>query len=140
MNKNKGSKKKNLIILIVEDDDQIRDLILRFFKDSEEDNIFKSADFLSAGNGAEAKKILAESMCAVDLLITDYSMPELNGCQLIEWLKEENCNLKILTISGFIADRHEEVKIMQLTDFFLSKPFGKSQIVHAVKVALGMIE
>ncbi|NTV95035.1 MAG: response regulator [Thiobacillus sp.] len=41
--------------------------------------------FIEAGNGVEAAKVLEES--AVDLVVTDYNMPEMDGQALIEHIR-----------------------------------------------------
>ena len=45
-------------------------------------------EFIEAANGAEAVAILAETM--VDLVITDYHMPEMDGRALVEYIRQQS--------------------------------------------------
>jgi len=45
-------------------------------------------EFLEAANGIEAMAVLAETM--VDLVITDYNMPEMDGRALIEHIRQQS--------------------------------------------------
>ena len=45
-------------------------------------------EFLEAANGIEAMQVLAETM--VDLVITDYNMPEMDGRALVEHIRQQS--------------------------------------------------
>jgi len=55
---------------------------------------------IEAVNGKEAVAILAESM--VDLVITDYNMPEMDGRELTEYIREQSwqCEVPILMVTS----------------------------------------
>lgn len=63
-------------------------------------------DVLTATNGREALKIFSAN--PVEAVILDYSMPEMNGCQVAAELKRMNPNVKILLLSAYL-DLPEEV-------------------------------
>jgi len=52
-----------------------------------------------ANDGAEALEALRET--AVDVLVTDISMPKMTGLELIRRLREQGADLKIIVLSGF---------------------------------------
>lgn len=64
--------------LIVDDDDLFRDLLSTFFCDD--------ADILTARNGQEALALV--KVHCVDIILTDYNMPVMNGIEFLERTRE----------------------------------------------------
>jgi signal transduction histidine kinase len=56
---------------------------------------------LVASSAKEALKVFAEHSSAVDLLIADCVMPEMNGQELAETLRRQKPGLKVLLVSGY---------------------------------------
>ena len=115
-------------ILIVEDDQQMREMLKQYLE-SEEYEVIDSHD------GSEAVKILRETN--VDLIITDIIMPEIDGVGLIRNLRREYPNLNIIAISG--GSRHIDpqnpLKIVEklgVTHTF-TKPFKLTELLGAVR-------
>ena len=81
-------------ILTVDDSPTIRDMI-RLILSSGDQNY----ELLEASNGLEAvTKLNAET---VDLVITDIQMPEMDGFELVEKIKQDmNLNIPILVMTG----------------------------------------
>jgi len=117
------------IILIVEDDKEIRDYI--------KNSLRLKYRIISAQDGQEgikkAKKIIP------DIIISDIKMPEVSGIQLCNQLKEEEktSHVPIVLLTGFTS---HEVKIEGLrkgADAYLSKPFNidelEAQIVNLLE-------
>jgi CheY-like chemotaxis protein len=63
-------------------------------------------DVLTATSGREALKVFAAN--PVTAVILDYSMPEMNGCQVAAELKRLNPKVKILLLSAYL-DLPDEV-------------------------------
>jgi CheY-like chemotaxis protein len=63
-------------------------------------------DVLTATSGREALRIFAEH--AIQAVILDYSMPEMNGGQVAAELKRMNPRIKILLLSAYV-DLPDEV-------------------------------
>jgi len=65
------------------------------------------------------------------LVISDYSMPNLNGCELCTKVKELNENIKVILISAYdsIADN-------KLNFELLRKPFTLQKLLDRVNVYL----
>lgn len=76
------------------------------FVDDYEDSQIAFKDFLqgygysvlTAGDGVEALEVMENT--AVDLVITDYDMPQMNGGELIKRIKETWSQLPCILISG----------------------------------------
>ena len=92
------AERKTIAIIVAEDDDDVRafytELFLPFF--------LPGARVHSCPNGEEAlKKVQEETM--VDLLLTDFRMPVMDGLELAREARKNNKNspgLKILMVSG----------------------------------------
>ena len=63
-------------------------------------------DVLTATSGREALKVFADN--PITAVILDYSMPEMNGCQIAAELKRMNPAVKILLLSAYL-DLPDEV-------------------------------
>lgn len=62
----------------------------------------------------------------VDLVITDYDMPTLNGCDMRQMVRQTHPNIRVLGMSGFnFSDRD---MITRMFDAFLQKPFRVSDL------------
>jgi two-component system cell cycle sensor histidine kinase/response regulator CckA len=104
-------------ILLAEDEDGLRRLFARGLR-------MRGFDVIEASNGLEALRAL-EQLKAVDLLVSDVVMPEMDGPTLFKAMRERRPDLKVLFISGY-AFEVEHVA-------FLPKPFSLAQLVAAVK-------
>ena len=71
-----------LKVLVVDDSPNARKFIMRVLG-----NLGVEA-FIEAGNGAEAIAILDDTL--VDLVVTDYNMPHMDGQQLIEHIRKQS--------------------------------------------------
>lgn len=86
---------------------------------------------LEAYSGREALDILERGE-VVDLLITDYSMPGMNGLELAELARQLRPSLPVLLVSGY-----DELPDGQTTDIpRLSKPFMPAQLLDCLRAAL----
>lgn len=82
---------KDSTILIVEDDDALRDSIVSDFKR-------KGFQVLSASGGQEAFQIIERPK--VDLVISDYHMPNGNGIELLERIKNKDAAFPVFIFTG----------------------------------------
>lgn len=97
----------------------------------------RSAGFDSiktASDGLEALKILRERH--IDILILDIHMPVITGIELLKCLKAEDISTKVIVISA--ADSQEQASFCTRLGAasFLSKPFGKQELLQTVSDVL----
>jgi CheY-like chemotaxis protein len=112
-------------VLVVEDVRSIRVLIRMILQ-------LRGFDVDEAEHGGEAIALLEEaSRC--DLLITDLSMPDVDGAALIEWVRQRS-TLPILVITGY-TERCDEV-LAAGANACLTKPFTAAQLVQHVQQLL----
>jgi PAS domain S-box-containing protein len=116
-------------VLLVEDEQAVRELIER---------MLTSAGYrvMSAESGEGA--IAASKACPgdIDLLVTDVVMPSISGRELAGLLRREHPSLKVLYMSGYTDETIVEQGIRSPRDNFVMKPFGREQLLKAVRDAL----
>jgi two-component system cell cycle sensor histidine kinase/response regulator CckA len=113
-------------ILLVEDEDGLRSLNARGLRS-------RGYSVIEASNGVEAMEALEEKNGAVDLVVSDVVMPEMDGPTLLKEMRGKNPNLKIIFVSGYAEDAFEKSLPENEQFAFLPKPFTLTQLVAAVK-------
>jgi PAS domain S-box-containing protein len=122
-------KAKGEVALVVEDDDDLRSLLVR---------VLSSLGYgvLEANSGAPALEIL-RSPTEVDLLLTDVVLPErMNGIELVEEALRAQPDLHVLYMSGYTEDAilHQGRLVDGVQ--FLQKPFRMAEVARAARKAL----
>lgn len=117
-------------ILVVDDSPTTRSLIAS--------NLSETGDYdvIEAASGFEALKVLPSRK--VDLIITDINMPDINGLELISFVKENPIYRNIPTMIVSTEDSGEDRKRgMELgAREYVIKPFTGEDLQEAVKRAL----
>jgi len=112
-------------ILVVEDDEMIRDLIGRTLER-------KGYHAVTAECAADARAIWGRRRAEIALLITDVVMPGENGLELAASLQREAPELPVLVITGYAPaeligrSRNSEHPL-------LTKPFTAAQLLSRVR-------
>ncbi len=121
----------NLKILLVDDNPMVLGMLRR--------ELAELAPVSTAANGKAALEAAKES--APDLIISDYSMPELNGRQLIEKLKTVPATSRIpVILIATRADISEKLRgIQDSVEDLVEKPFFVKDAVQRVKRVLDKI-
>ena len=113
-------------ILLVEDEDGLRALNARGLRS-------RGYSVIEAANGVEALEAFEEKNGAVDLVVSDVVMPEMDGPTLLKEMRSRNAELKIIFVSGYAEDAFEKSLPENQQFAFLPKPFTLTQLVAAVK-------
>jgi two-component system cell cycle sensor histidine kinase/response regulator CckA len=93
---------------------------------------------IEASNGIEAMEALEQKNGAVDLVVSDVVMPEMDGPTLLKAMRERNPDLKIIFVSGYAEDAFDKSVLRDDEQFaFLPKPFALSALVEKVKQTMG---
>ena len=122
---------KNIFhVLVVDDDDRIRELVKQYL----EDNNFLVT---SAKDALDAKKKL--EILKFDILILDIMMPGESGLSLTKEIKKNNSTpIILLTAKGETQDR---IKGLELgADDYLGKPFEAKELLLRIKNILYKIQ
>jgi two-component system chemotaxis response regulator CheY len=87
-------------------------------------------------SGFHALKVLPRAR--YDLIITDINMPDINGLELVRFIRESDQHkttpLIIISTDGREADRDRGLKLG--ADAYLTKPFSPEQLVATVRSLL----
>jgi len=114
-------------ILLVEDETQVREFALQVLRE-------RGYDVRVARGGNEALKMLEEDPGRkYDLVLTDLTMPKMNGKELVTRIREKVPALKVIFMSGY---SEQAVLDVERSDF-LQKPFSHRALVMKVWDVLG---
>jgi DNA-binding NtrC family response regulator len=113
-------------ILIVDDDDAVRDVLYDLFS---EEHLCHAA-----ATAEQALAFLREQ--TYDTILTDISMPGLSGVELLSILRREQPDTPVIVVSG-IGDRTHAEGLTRLGAFdFILKPFRLESVEQSVGRAL----
>lgn len=116
-------------ILVVEDDDQVRNISVRRLKEI-------GYAVTEAQNGPEALAVL-QSGETVDLLFTDIVMPGgMNGIDLARAARRQRPELKILFTSGYSGQAALEDAVLTSNADWLAKPYKTHQLASKLRELL----
>jgi DNA-binding NtrC family response regulator len=114
-------------LLIVDDELLIRDLLYDYFAGLD-------FEIAVADSGRRALALVAEGR--FDTVILDLKMPDMDGLQLAEELREVNADLPIIMITGYPSvDSAIEALRRRFDDYFI-KPVNLAHLRRAVEGAL----
>jgi nitrogen-specific signal transduction histidine kinase/ActR/RegA family two-component response regulator len=91
---------------------------------------------LAAHSPSEALDMAARHREAIDLIVTDVVMPEMNGVDLTRRLAESRPGMKHLFISGHSTDAIGDQRFLDADVHFLQKPFPVTRLAAVVRAIL----
>jgi len=117
-------------ILVVDDSATTRSLVASYLTD------WEGVEVVEAASGFEALRVLPARQ--VDLIVTDINMPDINGLELISFVRA-NPNYRripviIITTENSAEDRKRGLDLGACD--YLVKPFGAADLRRAVEAAL----
>lgn len=123
-------------IMIVDDSLPMRTVIIKTIKASG----FGNANFFEAANGREAFDVLQKEW--MDLVITDYNMPEMNGMELLQEMKKDDILSAIPVLVVTTEGSREKVEkfLSQGAADYVKKPFTPEVIRQKIISLLGVEE
>lgn len=118
-------------ILLVEDEDKVRDLIRKIL-------VKHGYKVLEARNAMEALAISQNHNSPIELLLTDVIMPEITGPELAQRLKTSRSDTKVLFISGYSEQTNFDKQGWELKSNhnFLEKPFKTEALLRKLRQIL----
>jgi two-component system chemotaxis response regulator CheY len=119
-----------LRILIVEDSPAMRAYVRGALEGAPE--LGFDLEIAEAASGFDALRLLPRS--TYDLVVTDINMPDINGLELIRFVRQNNHlgAVALLVISTQSSERDRARSLTLGADEFLAKPFIPEQLVGAV--------
>jgi two-component system, cell cycle sensor histidine kinase and response regulator CckA len=120
---------KSAVVLLVEDEEAVRRGGKRMLET-------RGYTVYEAGSGVEALEILEELDGAVDIVVSDVVMPEMDGPTLLGEIRKQWPDLKFVFVSGFAEDAFAR-NLPEGSKFgFLPKPFSLKQLATTVREML----
>jgi response regulator RpfG family c-di-GMP phosphodiesterase len=115
-------------VLFVDDEANILNALRRLFRP-------KNYKILTAGSGSEALELLGHE--AVDLVISDMRMPQMDGAQLLEQVRAKWPDTIRILLTGY-ADVSSTIDAINKGEIFryIAKPWDDNDILLVVKHAL----
>ena len=117
------------VVLLVEDEEAVRMFGARTLS-------ALGYTVLQAANGTEALALVAAHADPIDLLVTDVTMPGMQGHQLAAALRSDRPDLPVLYVSGFTETLVGRPGVPGDGSGFLAKPFAGDALGRAVREAL----
>ena len=114
-------------LLVVDDDPMVRDVEVQALR-------LQGYTVMEAQGAVEALQ-LARKAAAIHLLITDFSMPEIDGLELSRQFRLVHPKTPVLMVSGsfpLVQNRADDFDRFE----FLAKPFQYDELLHKVRTLL----
>jgi len=124
-----NSNSGNEIILLVEDEEGIRNFAVGFLE-------HKGYKVYVAENGKKALKLIEEENIQFDLLISDLNMPDMDGEELVKILNKKIPDLRTIMMSGYGDEFLAKNKLVDGKIEFLQKPFSINNLLFKVRSVL----
>jgi CheY-like chemotaxis protein len=115
-------------VMVVDDDPMLLNVVMRILS-------LENFELLSASSGPEALRKLAGSG-RIDLLITDFAMPEMKGHELAEQMRKQFPDLRVLYQTGFSDLLFENRTELDAHSAFVEKPFTARGLREATRFIL----
>ncbi len=116
-------------ILIVEDDDNVRDFSEYALK-------HMGYEIYTAPNGLDALQMVNEKKLKLDLLFTDMIMPGIDGKELMKRIQKIHPKIKVLISSGYTDDFIVKDGMLEENINFIQKPFSIKNLANKIKEIL----
>jgi CheY-like chemotaxis protein len=116
-------------VCVVDDDPMMLDVLGRILQR-------ENFELLMAGGGPEIIEKLSDHAGAVDLLVTDYAMPDMQGRELAERVRQRFPSVKVLYQTGFSDMLFENRVELEEGAAFLEKPFTARGLREAARLVL----
>ncbi len=128
--------KKDIKVLILEDNTSDADLIVRHLKKSGMSFVSKTV---------ESRKVFEESLNVFmpDIILSDYSLPSFDAVSAFKIIKERNLTIPFIIVSGTIGEENAVMLVKEgVTDYVSKNNFSSlmQKITRALKEAEELIE
>jgi len=115
-------------VMVVDDSRTIRTIIRRIL-------IELGYEVCEAGNGIEALQVIEAERAEVKLVLADWNMPEMNGFELLQRLRQDSSlsSMKIIMVTTETEMDHMASALEAGADEYVMKPFTKEILVEKLE-------
>jgi CheY-like chemotaxis protein len=117
------------VVLLADDEDSVRTVASIFLERA-------GYAVLAASDGAEALRLATHCPLPIDLLVSDVSMPGMDGPELARRIAELHEEVKVLFTSGYSGEDLTASGVMEMGAHFLEKPYTMDLLVRAARETL----
>ena len=116
-------------VLLVDDDAVVRDALYTQLENA-------GYEVLAASNGWDALAIFRRSIPHIELLVTDYNMPNMSGLELARECARLDPDVSVLYVSGCRPDAELQADLEARNRGFLAKPFRGAELLRKTRELL----
>jgi signal transduction histidine kinase len=120
---------KKRMVLVVDDEPQVITLLKRLLD-------VCGFNVMVAENGKDAVDLYQEMYLEIDLVILDIIMPEMNGLECVQQMRQINPEVKVIVSTGYTADDSAAQTLKEGAVGLIEKPFDFHTLSKAIKKAL----
>jgi len=120
---------RNATILLVEDDDNLREVICEFLQAA-------GHKVLVAEGAEQACEIASGAGNGFDVVLTDVVLRGGNGRELVRKLHAQCSTFKVVYMSGYTANAIVHHGVLEPGTLFLQKPFSRTTLLNKIEDAL----
>lgn len=113
-------------VFIVDDDDELRDLLVASFRKA-------GHEVIECTDGREAAEALTKITPPPDLLLIDLIIPGMDGFELIRYARKVLADVPIVVTSSYIEKETEEIILDVGADAFIRKPIYYQDLVKFIR-------
>ncbi len=95
----------------------------------------KGYGVLEASNCEAALKQLHDNHKRIDMVITDYAMPGMNGMELLKKIRESNASLPVIMMTAYGEKKLVIDALRNRCDSFIEKPFNLDELLGEIQRA-----
>ncbi len=120
---------ENNRILVVEDDDNLREAICTFLE-------FNEYDPISAANGNDALFILQNE--PIDLVVCDINLPDILGTDILKSIRNDDTlyRMPFIFLSAFADKKDISIGMNLGADDYITKPFAQKTLIEVIQARL----
>jgi two-component system, cell cycle sensor histidine kinase and response regulator CckA len=91
---------------------------------------------VTAQNGQQALAIYREQGLDIDLVLTDITLPGMSGASLVQTLRQQNPEIKVVAMTGYPMEPKAREGLLQDFATWMQKPVGIEQLAQIINRVL----
>jgi two-component system cell cycle sensor histidine kinase/response regulator CckA len=125
----KGHRNGKETILLVDDEEMIRDLGKQILT-------MEGYTVITAVDGREAVELFLAGVGTIDLVLLDLTMPRMSGLEVLERIRKVDPTVKVVLSSGYRAEEAHDPERLAGASAFLSKPYRVDVLSRTIRDVL----